>query len=74
MTKEEIVASMKKTWTEQLQKKDKDLTESILDGYVTWVQGLVKQVTEQQAVAAQQSQQVPQQPQQQVPNLQGGAV
>lgn len=74
MTKEEIVASMKKTWTEQLQKKDKDLTESILDGYVTWVQGLVKQVTEQQAVAAQQSQQVPQQPQQQAPNLQGGAA
>lgn len=74
MTKEEIVASMKKTWTEQLQKKDKDLTESILDGYVTWVQGLVKQVTEQQAVAAQQSQQVPQQPQQQAPNLQGGAT
>ena len=73
MTKEEIVASMKKTWTEQLQKKDKDLTESILDGYVTWVQGLVKQVTEQQAVAAQQSQQVPQQPQQ-APNLQGGAA
>ena len=74
MTKEEIVASMKKTWTEQLQKKDKDLTESILDGYVTWVQGLVKQVTEQQAVAAQQSQQVPQQPQQQAPSLQGGAA
>lgn len=73
MTKEEIVASMKKTWTEQLQKKDKDLTESILDGYVTWVQGLVKQVTEQQAVAAQQSQPV-QQPQQQAPNLQGGAA
>ena len=72
MTKEEIVASMKKTWTEQLQKKDKDLTESILDGYVTWVQGLVKQVTEQQAVAAQQSQQP--QPQQQAPNLQGGAA
>ena len=72
MTKEEIVASMKKTWTEQLQKKDKDLTDSILDGYVAWVQGLVKQVTEQQAVAAQQSQPAPQQ--QQAPSLQGGAA
>ena len=71
MTKEEIVASMKKTWTEQLQKKDRDLTDSILEGYTSWVQGLVKQVTEQQAVAAQQSQQAPQQ---QAPNLQGGAA
>ena len=71
MTKEEIVASMKKTWTEQLQRKDKDLTDSILEGYVAWVQGLVKQVTEQQAVAAQQSQPAPQQ---QAPSLQGGAA
>lgn len=76
MTQAEIVDSMKKTWTEKLQQKQESLTESILNGYAVWVQGLVKQVTEQQAVKAQQAVQVPQQEQQpqQAPELQGGAA
>ena len=73
MTKAEIVDTMKKTWTEKLQQKEASLTDSILNGYTNWVQGLVKQVTEQQAVKAKQSQPVPQQIQQ-APNLQGGAA
>lgn len=74
MTKTEIVDTMKKTWTEKLQQKEKSLTQSILDGYTNWVQGLVKQVTEQQATKAQQTQQSQPAPQQQVPSLQGGAA
>lgn len=73
MTKAEIVDTMKKTWTEKLQRKEASLTESILNGYTNWVQGLVKQVTEQQAVKAKQSQSAPQQTQQ-APSLQGGAA
>ena len=74
MTKAEIVDAMKKTWTEKLQRKETSLTESILNGYTNWVQGLVKQVTEQQAVKAKQSQSAPQQQAQQAPSLQGGAA
>ena len=73
MTKAEIVDTMKKTWTEKLQKNETSLTESILNGYTNWVQGLVKQITEQQAVKAKQSQSAPQQIQQ-TPSLQGGTV
>ncbi|MBR6134984.1 MAG: hypothetical protein IKQ22_00660 [Clostridia bacterium] len=73
MTKAEIVDTMKKTWTEKLQQKEASLTDSILNGYTNWVQGLVKQVTEQQAVKAKQSQPAPQQIQQ-TPSLQGGAA
>lgn len=74
MTKAEIVDTMKKTWTEKLQQKEKTLTQSILDGYTNWVQGLVKQVTEQQATKAQQVQQSQSAPQQQAPSLQGGTA
>lgn len=76
MTKAEIVDTMKKTWTEKLQQKEKTLTQSILDGYTNWVQGLVKQVTEQQTTKAQQAQQSQSAPQQiqQTPSLQGGVA
>ena len=44
-----INATIRKTWTEQLKKKDESLTDSIINGYTAWVQNLVKQAAEQQA-------------------------
>lgn len=61
MSNAEIIASIKKTWTEQMQQKEKTLTQDILDGYARWVQQLVKQVTERQAIQAQPTQQTPEQ-------------
>lgn len=44
-----INETIRKTWTEQLKKKEESLTDSILNGYAAWVQNLVKQAAEQQA-------------------------
>lgn len=52
-----INATIRKTWTEQLKKKEESLTDSILNGYTAWVQNLVKQAAEQQAQQQQQAQQ-----------------
>lgn len=44
-----INETIRKTWTEQLKKKEESLTDSILNGFTAWVQNLVKQAAEQQA-------------------------
>lgn len=70
-----INATIRKTWTEQLKKKEESLTDSILNGYTAWVQNLVKQAAEQQAQQQQASQPAQQPAQQGQTNLpQGGAA
>ena len=44
-----INETIRKTWTDQLKKKEESLTDSIIKGYTAWVQNLVKQATEHQA-------------------------